>query len=152
MPVSEGGECMALAVGEVFSRRYAFTPESIADFAARSGDLNPLHHDARKAAGTRFGGLIASGTQASALLMGLAAAHLSKGQDTAGLEFSFRFRRAIPAGTQANLIWQVAAIEPNAKLGGDIVTLKGEITGQDGQRFVTSEGRAVIWQQTGMRG
>lgn len=143
---------MALAVGDHFSRRYEFTAETIADFAARTGDLNPLHHDAHKAAGTRFGGLIASGTQASALLMGLAAAHLSKAHDTAGLEFSFRFRRAIPAGTQANLLWQVAAIEPNAKLGGDIVTLKGEITGEGGERFVTSEGRAVIWPQQPARG
>jgi hypothetical protein len=45
-----------------------------------------------------------------------AAAHFSRMHDTAGLEFTFRFRRAIPAGTEAILSWEVTAIEPNAKV------------------------------------
>lgn len=134
-----------VAPGETFSKRHVFTAEDIAEFAARAGDLNPLHHDAASAAKSRFGGLIASGPQSSALLMGLAAAHLSKTHDTAGLEFTFRFRRAIPVGTEAILSWEVTAVEANAKLGGEIVTCKGEIIDASGQRFVTSEARAVIW-------
>lgn len=139
---------MAISTGETFSKRHVFTAEDIADFAARAGDLNPLHHDAEKAAKSRFGGLIASGPQTSALLMGLAAAHLSKTHDTAGLEFTFRFRRAIPAGADAILAWEVTAVEPNAKLGGEIISLKGEITDDAGQRFVTSEARAVVWPKS----
>jgi acyl dehydratase len=136
---------MAVAVGDTFSRRHVFTAEDIADFAMRAGDLNPLHHDAEAAAKSRFGGLIASGPQTSALLMGLAAAHLSRDYDTAGLEFTFRFRRAVPAGMEATLAWEITAIEPNAKLRGKIVTCKGAITDAGGQSYVTSEARAVIW-------
>jgi acyl dehydratase len=136
---------MTVAVGETFSKRHVFTAEDIADFAMRAGDMNPLHHDAEKAAKSRFGGLIASGPQTSALLMGFAAAHFSKAHETAGLEFTFRFRRAVPAGLEAILAWEVTAIEWNAKLGGEIVTCKGAITDAGGQSYVTSEARAVIW-------
>ena len=131
--------------GETFFKRHVFTPEDIADFASRAGDWNPLHHDVDMATGTRFGGLIASGTQTAALLLGLVASHLSKTHEPAGLEFSFRFRRGIPAGTEATLTWRITAIEPSAKLRGDLVTLAGEITDDDGHRYVSCEGRAVIW-------
>jgi acyl dehydratase len=133
------------AVGEIFSKRYVFTAEEIAAFAALAGDWNPLHHDPDMAASSRFGGLIASGTQTSALLMGLAAEHLSKMNDTAGLEFTFRFRRAVPAGLEAILAWRITAIEPSQKLGGDIASFAGEIIDSAGQRYVAAEGRAVIW-------
>ena len=134
-----------LSIGQSFSKRHVFTAEDIADFARRTGDMNPLHHDAEFAAQTRFGGLIASGTQSSALLMGLIATSLSATNDTAGLDFTFRFRRAIPAGLHAILRWTVTAMEPSAKLGGDIVSFSGEIAGEDGQRYLTGEGRAVVW-------
>jgi acyl dehydratase len=136
---------MTVTVGERFSRRHVFTPEDIADFARRAGDMNPLHHDAEKAARSRFGGLIASGPQTSAMLMALAAAHLSREHDTVGLEFTFRFCRAVPAGLAATLSWEIASIEPHPKLGGDLVVFTGEITGDDGTRYLTAEGRAVLW-------
>jgi acyl dehydratase len=135
---------MTVTVGEVFSKRHVFTAEDISDFARRAGDLNPLHHDAQKAASSRFGGLIASGSQTSALLMALAA-HLSKEHDTVGLDFSFRFRRAVPAGTDALLSWEIVSIEPNPKLGGDVLAFKGQIVDDAGTRYLSAEGRAVIW-------
>jgi acyl dehydratase len=136
-------------VGETFSRRHLFTAEDIADFARRAGDLNPLHHDADMAARSRFGGLIASGTQTTALLMGLIAEQLSKTNDTAGLEFTFRFRRGLPVNTDAILAWRITAVEPNEKLGGALVGFSGEVTDDAGTRYVTSEGRAVIWPKGG---
>jgi 3-hydroxybutyryl-CoA dehydratase len=136
---------MAVTVGEVFSRRHVFTAEDISDFARRAGDLNPLHHDAERAAQTRFGGLIASGPQTSALLMALAAAHLSREHETVGLDFTFRFRRAVPAGMDALLSWQITAVEPHPKLGGDLVVFSGAITDEAGQRYLSAEGRAVVW-------
>jgi|SRR5687767_10306080 acyl dehydratase len=136
---------MAVKVGETFSKRHVFTAEDISDFARRAGDLNPLHHDAEKAAKSRFGGLIASGPQTSALLMALAAAHLSKEHDTVGLDFSFRFRRAVPAGLDALLSWEITSVEPNPKLGGDLVVFHGEITDEAGTRYLSAEGRAVLW-------
>jgi acyl dehydratase len=139
---------MAVTVGETFSKRHLFTAEDIAGFAGRAGDWNPLHHDPDMAAATRFGGLIASGTQTSALLMGLAAQHLSSAHDSAGLEFTFRFRRALPAGTDAILAWSVTAVERSGKLGGDLVTLAGGITDDAGRRYVAANGRAIIWPKT----
>ncbi len=131
--------------GETFSKGHVFTAESIAAFAAMAGDWNPLHHDPQMAKASRFGGLIASGTQTSAMLMGLAAEHLSQTNDVAGLEFTFRFRRALPAGLEAIFTWRIAAIERSEMFGGDIVILTGEITDSAGQRYVTADGRAVIW-------
>ena len=136
---------MAVRVGEVFSRRHVFTAEDISDFARRSGDMNPLHHDAEKAMKTRFGGLIASGTHTSSLLMGLAAAHLSRDHDTVGLEFTFRFRRAVPVGAETILSWEITTVEPNPKLGGDLVTCSGAIADHAGLRYVTATGCAVVW-------
>ena len=136
---------MAVTIGEVFSKQHLFTAEDISDFARRAGDMNPLHHGAEMAAGTRFGGLIASGSQTSALLMGLAAAHLSRDHDTVGLEFTFRFRRAVSAGTQATLSWTIVSTKPNAKLGGDVVDFHGQIIDDAGVRYVSAEGRAVVW-------
>jgi acyl dehydratase len=140
---------MTVKVGEVFSKRHVFTAEDISDFARRAGDMNPLHHDAEKAANSRFGGLIASGPQTSALLMALAAAHLSQEHDTVGLDFSFRFRRAVPAGLDATLSWEITSVEPHPKLGGDLVTFHGEITDETGTRYLTAEGRAVLWPLVG---
>lgn len=140
---------MTVTPGETFSKRHSFTAEDISDFARRAGDLNPLHHDADMAARSRFGGLIASGTQTAALLSGLLAASLSQGQDTAGLEFSFRFRRAVPAGMEAVLRWRITAVEPNEKLGGDLVSFAGEIVDDAGHRYVTAQGRAVVWPKGG---
>jgi acyl dehydratase len=136
---------MTVTVGETFSKRHLFTAADISDLARRAGDLNPLHHDADKAAKTRFGGLIASGAQTSALLMGLAAAYLSRDHDTAGLEFTFRLRRGVPAGTDAILSWEITSVEPNPKLGGDLVGFRGEIADAAGQRYLNAEGRAVVW-------
>jgi acyl dehydratase len=136
---------MTVKIGEVFSKRHVFTAEDISDFARRAGDLNPLHHDAEKAAKSRFGGLIASGPQTSALLMALAAAHLSREHDTVGLDFSFRFRRAVPAGLDGLLSWEITSVEPHPKLGGDLVVFRGEITDDAGTRYLTAEGRAVLW-------
>lgn len=136
---------MGVSFGETFSKRHLFTAGDIAEFAARAGDWNPLHHDAAMASGTRFGALIASGAQTSALLMGMAADYLSSAHDSVALDFSFRFRRGLPAGTDALLAWRVTAVERSPKLGGDLITLAGEIIDDAGTCYVTAEGRAVIW-------
>jgi len=47
-------------IGRSVSRSYLFTYENIAAYADMAGDPNPLHHDTAFAAGSRFGGVIAS--------------------------------------------------------------------------------------------
>ena len=139
-------------VGHTQTKRYLFDAAGISSFASLSGDTNPLHHDAAIAARSRFKGLIASGPQMSAVLMGLGAQIVSGAHESVGLEFTFRFERAIPAGTQTTLSWTITNAEPHAKLGGTLLTFEGAITGTDGKRYVSASGKAVIWDKPAQSG
>jgi acyl dehydratase len=64
-----------------------------------------------------------------------------------GLEFWVRFRRPIDAEETIRLEWLVIKVTPNAKLRGDIVELRGRITGQDGQTSLGAKGRVLVTEQ-----
>lgn len=132
---------------ERFSADITLTPSEVAAFAKAAGDRNPVHHDAAFAAGTRFRRLIASGTQTSALLMGLTASHFSARGAMVGLEFWFRFRRPVHADETVHVEWLVVKVTPHARLQGDIVDLRGRIRGQDGQTAVGAKGRVLVTDQ-----
>jgi acyl dehydratase len=132
-------------VGHAFSKPYVFTAENIRRFAEEAGDNNPLHHDEAKAAASRFGGLIASGSHMAAVLMAWAASSTASRQPGVGLEFNFRFLKAIPAGTATSLVWTVTAIEPSAGLKGDLCALEGRNVDDAGKLYVTCQGRSVVW-------
>jgi acyl dehydratase len=132
-------------VGESFFRRYVFTRADIADFAERCGDDNPLHQDGLAASRSRFGGIIASGPHAAAVHMAVLASHYSPAYEMVGLEFNVRFVKAIPADTATTLSWAVVAVDPNDKLGGDVVVLDGKIEDGSGRVFVAGTGRIVVW-------
>lgn len=138
---------MTFRPGDTSSKPYLFDEAGIMAFAHGSGDHNPLHHDREAAAASRFKTIIASGPHMSAVLMGAGATMLTSGHDSVGLEFTFRFERAIPAGTQTNLTWTITSVEPAEKLGGTLVSCEGAITGADGKRYVSSNGKAVVWDK-----
>lgn len=127
-----------------FSSQITLTPAMVAEFAHTAGDDNPVHRDPDFAAMTRYGRPIASGTQTTALLLGLTASHFSRGVSMVGLEFWVRFRRPVYADETIRLEWLVIKVTPNARLGGDIVELRGRIKGQDGQTAVGAKGRVLI--------
>ena len=127
-----------------FSSETTLTPESVARYAQAVGDTNPVHFDADFAANTRYRRVIASGTQTTALLLGLTAAHFSKGQSMVGLEYWVKFRRPIFADETIRLEWLVIKVSPNARLGGHIVDLRGRIKGQDGKTAVGAKGRVLV--------
>src|SRR5262249_53141123 len=127
-----------------FSAEVTLTPDSVADYARAAGDSNPVHFDASFAADTRYGRLIASGTQTTALLLGLTAAHFSKGAAMVGLEYWVRFRRPVFADETIRLEWLVIKITRKESLGGCIVDLRGRIRGQDGQTAVGAKGRVLV--------
>jgi 3-hydroxybutyryl-CoA dehydratase len=129
---------------ERFSTEVRLTPSDVAAFARAAGDHNPVHHDPAFAAGSRYGRLIASGTQTSALLMGLTASHFSTRGEMVGLEFWFRFRRPVLADETVRVEWLVVKVSPHARLDGDIVDLRGRIRGQDGQTAVGAKGRVLV--------
>ena len=131
---------------------YLFDAQAISTFAMGAGDLNPLHHDGDYAAGTRFGGVIASGAHMAAVLMGFGATFVSQHGEAVGLEFTYRFTRAIPAGTHTTLSYTIISVEPHAKLGGTLLTFEGAITDKTGTRYVTSTGKAVIFDPPAVAG
>lgn len=136
---------MTLRPGHIETKPYLFDTDGIAAFATLAGDPNPLHHDGAVAGASRFKGLIASGPQMSAVLMALSAQMVARAHESVGLEFTFRFQRAIPAGTLTMLSWLVVSAEPHAKLSGTLLKLEGAITGDDGKRYVSATGKAVVW-------
>ena len=129
---------------ERFSAEIALTPDRVAGFATAAGDTNPVHHDGDFAAGTRYGRLIASGSQTCSLLMGLTASHFSARGAMVGLEFWFRFRRPVYADETVRVEWLVVKVTPNQRLGGDIVDLRGRIRRGDGQTAVGAKGRVLV--------
>jgi len=127
-----------------FSRKITLTPDKVGEYALAAGDSNPVHFDAAFAAQTRYRGLIASGTQTTALLLGLTAAHFSRDASMVGLEYWVRFRRPVYADETIRLEWLVIKVTPSRRLGGHIVDLRGRIRGQDGQTAVGAKGRVLI--------
>jgi len=130
---------------ERFSSEVTLTPAMVSAYARGVGDTNPVHHNPAFAAATRYGRPIASGTQTTALLLGLTASHYSA--DTiamVGLEFWVRFRRPIFADETIRLEWMVVKVTPNAKLRGDVVELRGRIRNQAGQTAVGAKGRILV--------
>lgn len=129
---------------ERFSREIMLTPAVVGAYARAAGDDNPVHHDPRFAASTRYGRVIASGTHTTALMLGLTASHFSKKGAMVGLEFWVRFRRPIYADETIRLEWLVVKVTPNARLNGDVVELRGRIRGQDGQTALGAKGRILL--------
>ncbi len=129
---------------ERFSREVALSPRLVGEYANSVSDTNPVHHDSTFAAATRFGRLIASGTHTTALLLGLTASHYSKRGAMVGLEFWVRFRNAIFADETIRLEWLVIKVTPNARLGGDIVELRGRIRNERGETALGAKGRVLV--------
>ena len=133
--------------GERFSSEVTLSSSAVAAYALGAGDTNPVHHDPEFARSTRFGRPIASGTHTTALLLGLTASHFSNGTAMVGLEFWVRFRRAVYADERIRLEWLVVRVTHNDRLGGDVVELRGRITGQDGTTTVGAKGRVLVTSQ-----
>lgn len=129
---------------ERFSTDVALTSATVSEYARSVGDPNPVHHDPEFAASTRFGRLIASGTQTTALLMGLTASHFSKRGSMLGLEFQVRFRRPVFADETIRLEWMVVRVTPSPKLKGEIIELRGRVRGQSGATAVGAKGRVLV--------
>lgn len=132
---------------ERFSSTVTLTPAAASAFAHAAGDDNPLHHDAGYAAGTRYGRPVASGTQTAAHLMALTATHFSRRGDMVGLEFWFRFKKPVFADETISLEWLVVAVKENARLGGDVVELRGRVRNAAGETAVGAKGRVLVTER-----
>jgi acyl dehydratase len=138
-----------VVVGERFTRRAVFDAASIRAFATLSGDHNPLHHDAAVAATGPFGRLIASGPHVTSLMMGLDATHFCRSGEALGLEFSFRFVKAIPEGTELTLEWTITGSIAKPSLGGFVVAVEGRAIDDAGTVYTTAHGKNLVRMRPG---
>ncbi|WP_042299332.1 MaoC family dehydratase [Paraburkholderia kururiensis] len=131
-----------VTIGETCTCTLTLNAESIKSFATLVHDRNPLHHDDAYAAQSRFGGLIASGTQPTAHFMALLATHFSQYAQPLGLEFDVKLKRAARAADTLAMTWRVRDAWWKPSLNGDLVQLEGRATNQRGETVVV--GKATI--------
>ncbi len=131
-------EILAMQIGESFERRVRWSREEITRFAHEVGDTNPLHHDETFAADTRFGDLIASGTQTVAYLMAMCGAQARPDRQGVGLEFTFKLLGPARPDDDITMRWTVISSEASEKPRGTMVKLTGEAYGSDGKQIVAA--------------
>jgi acyl dehydratase len=131
--------------GDTIAKHHRYDAADIADFAHRSGDRNPVHHDAAFSARSRFGTRIAPAEQTIALMIGMAASWLAERGTAIGLGCSFRFTAAVREGDELQLQWRVTDTYFKDSLRGTIVVFDGSATNQDG--LVAMRGRLEMLLQ-----
>ena len=134
-------------VGERITEEARFGKEEIIEFAKLAGDFNPLHHDEEFAKTTRFGGIIASGTQTASLFLGMTATHFSKRGASLGLEFTLRFAGPVRPEERLEMVWEVVEVTNKAKLNGEIVKMDGRVTNPAGEVVLTGTGTVLVSQR-----
>ena len=138
-----------IAVGEKVTRRMRYSRADIAQFAHMSLDENPLHLDSMVAQRARFGEIVASGQQTSAILMGMLATHYSRSDDGVArqmicLNMNFAFKAPVFAEQEIVLQWQVSSVTPNAKLQGLVGLLDGHASVVHGKPSVIARGTILV--------
>ena len=134
-----------VSVGDTFDRVVSLDEASIVAFASAAGDANPLHHDREVAARSRFGGIIASGPQTSSLLLGLCATWFTARGESVGLDFSFRFCKAVRAGETLRLTWTITEIVAKPSLKGELVSIAGRVVDSSGTVVLESQGVVLLF-------
>ncbi|SAL56540.1 dehydratase [Caballeronia arvi] len=133
-----------VTIGESFDAMLELPPDSIRHFATLVNDTNPLHHDDAYARASRFGTLIASGTQPTAHLMAMLAAHFSRDAQPLGLEFGIRLTRAVKANDVLTMHWRVTEAKWKPSLDGDLVKLEGGARNQLGETVMKATATIVV--------
>lgn len=138
-------------MGERLEATLDLPPDSIKSFATLVNDQNPLHHDDAYAKVSRFGSLIASGTQPTAHLMAMLATHFSAYAQPLGLEFGIKLVRAVRANDVLTMRWRVIDAQWKTSLNGDLVKLEGEAQNQLGETVVKATATIVVMPTTAQR-
>ena len=133
-----------VTIGETFRATLEVPAESIKSFATLVNDLNPLHHDDAYAARSRFGGLIASGTQPTAHFMALLATHFSTYAQPLGLEFDIKLKKAVHCGDMLTMTWRVAGAFWKASLNGDLTQLEGSVVNQRSETVLIGKSTILV--------
>lgn len=133
-----------VTIGETFSSTLALSAESVKSFASLVNDHNPLHHDEAYAGQSRFGGLIASGTQPTAHFMALLATHYSAYAQPLGLEFDIKLKKAVHANDTLTINWRVKHAYWKPSLNGDLTHLEGTVVNQRGELMLIGSSTILV--------
>jgi acyl dehydratase len=122
-----------VVAGERVEHSLRYSEQEMAQFAALTLDRNPLHFSSDAARRAGFGGLIASGQQTSAIMMGLLASHFTRRDDSIAREMlclnvNFAFKTPLLAGQDIEMVWTVASADWHGKLDGMLTQLDGHAT------------------------
>jgi acyl dehydratase len=126
--------------GTTASRTRTVMAEDIERFTAMTGDRNPLHYDAERAAATRFGGIVVQGGVTTGLLNAVVAEDLP-GPGSVFLHTDWSYRAPVRPGD--TITATVEVLERRADK--PITTLRTEIVNQDG--VVVVDGTALVWSE-----
>jgi acyl dehydratase len=127
-------------IGATARRSRTLQAADIARFSEITGDRNPLHYDAERAARSRFGGIIVQGGVTSGLLNAIVAEDLP-GPGTVFLHVDWSFRAPARPGDTLTAEVEVLARRDDKP----IATLRTTIVDQHGT--VVLDGSAVVYRE-----
>lgn len=130
---------MNLKIGDRYSISREVTDELVREFAAVSGDYNPLHLDEEFAKTTRFGRRIAHGMLSGAFISGVLGFEF-KERKIVYLSQTMRFTAPVFIGDTVTTTATVAKIREEK----GIVTLETVCTNQNGETTLTGESIVMI--------
>ena len=134
-----------ISEGLTFSKIVTFEPAAIRHFAALAGDDNVLHHNEEQAKASPFGGLIASGTHTSSLMIGALASYVSAKGRALGLSHTMQFRRGVKAGSTWSVTWTIDSIKWAPKLSGHLISSSGVLVGRSGEVAVNATAETLFY-------
>lgn len=134
-----------LQIGQRITAERTFGPADITAAAKLIGDENFLHHDPDRAAGTRFGGLIASGGHTVGVMGAVVATYF--GGDSLGLELACQMLGPVRAGDTISIEWVVIDLEAKPHWDGGIVTLRGEGKNRQGETVLAGDMKVLVSPQ-----
>ena len=126
--------------GTTASRTRTVTAEDIERFTAMTGDRNPLHYDAARAAATRFGGIVVQG----GVTTGLAQRGRRRGPPRSGQRVPAH-RLELPRAGAARRHDHGTVEVLEQRTDKPITRLRTVIVNQDG--VVVVDGTALVWSE-----
>lgn len=118
----------------ITSQGRTITEADIVNFAALSGDWNPIHVDVEHARGSMFGERIAHGMLGLSVATGLAA-QMGFITETAiaFMDLSWKFRAVVKIGDTIHLVAEITEKKAMPRLGGGLVTFNVQVVNQRGE-------------------
>jgi acyl dehydratase len=128
-------------VGQTAERSMSVTAETVRQYAAITGDYNPLHFDESFAAGTKFGALVAQGGITTGILHALVAEDMP-GPGTVFLSQNWKFTAPVFIGDTVTGRAEVVSVHDTKP----VCELRVEVVRQDGESVLEGEAWCYTFQ------